>query len=231
MSINREEMITCPKCGHQSPFMIWQSVNTMIDPEMKPAVRDFSAFRFTCPECGNQALIDYGFLYHQMEDRIMIYYAETDKDAEDFLSAFKKESFPEDMQDFLGDFLNDDYMIRIVRSRNELREKLEIIDAGLDDRIIEIFKLILYINYLERGTKAEKIEMYFSRSDQKNIIHILEDGRYAASSELDSDAYESIEKEFGPRLPDIRRDVPFIDRDYAFRFFATVRKKNDDQHV
>ena len=138
MSLSREEMITCPKCGQQSPFMIWQSVNTMIDPEMKGAVRDLSAFRFTCPNCGNQAVIDYGFLYHQMEDQIMIFYAETDKDVENFMSSFSKDRIPADMKGFLDDFLNDSYLIRIVRSQNELREKLEIFDAGLDDRIVEI---------------------------------------------------------------------------------------------
>ena len=226
MSLSREEMITCPKCGQQSPFMIWQSVNTMVDPEMKAAVRDLSAFRFTCPNCGNQAVINYGFLYHQMEDRIMVYYAETDKDAEDFMSAFNKDKFPEGTKDFLGDFLNDNYMIRIVRSQFELREKLAIFDAGLDDRIIEIFKVILFIKYLERGSKAENIEMFFGRDDQKNIIHILEDGRYAASSEINPKAYESIENEYGPHLPDIRKDGPVIDRDYAFRFFTSVSKEN-----
>ncbi len=226
MSLSREEMITCPKCGHQSTFKIWQSINTMIDPEMKSAVRDLSAFRFTCPNCGNQAIIDYGFLYHQMEDRIMIFYAETDKDAEDFMSTFKKEKFPEEMQDILGDFLNDNYLIRIVRSQNELREKLAIIDAGLDDRIIEIFKVILFIKFLEQGSQAEKIKMFFGRDDQKNIIHILEDGRYAASSEINPEAYGGIENEYESHLPDIRKDVPVIDRDYAFRFFASVAKEH-----
>ncbi len=226
MSLSREEMITCPNCGHQSPFMIWQSVNTMIDPEMKAAVRDLSAFRFICPKCGNQAVINYGFLYHQMEDRIMVYYAETDKDAENFMSAFTKDTFPEEMKDFLGDFLNDNYMIRIVRSQYELREKLEIIDAGLDDRLIEIFKIILFIKFLEQGSKTANIEMFFGRDEQKNIIHILEDGKYAGSSEINPVTYETIQKEFGPRLPDMRTDGPVIDRDYAFRFFTSVSKED-----
>ncbi len=219
-------MITCPKCGHQSPFMIWRSINTMIDPAMKAAVRDLSAFRFTCTDCGNQAVINYGFLYHQMEDRIMVYYAETDEDAEEFRFSFKKERFPEEMQDFLEDFLRDNYLVRIVRSQNELREKLEIFDAGLDDRIIEIFKVILFIKFIERGSKAEKLEMLFCRDDQKNFIHILEDGTYAASSEISPAAYEGIEKKYRPHLPDIRKDDPVIDRIYALRFFASEAQKH-----
>ena len=224
MSISRDEIITCPKCGNQAPFMIWRSVKTMIDPEMKAAVRDGSAFLFTCPKCGNQAVIDYGFLYHQMEDRIMIFYAETDEDAEGFMSSFRKDKFPVEMQDILGDFLNDNYLVRIVRSRYELREKLEIFDAGLDDRIIEIFKIFLYIKFLERGSKGEKIEMYFEHDDQRNIIHILEDGRYTAGSEITQSAYENIAKEYRRHLPDIRKDDPVIDRNYVLRFFKSVAK-------
>ncbi len=39
----------------------------------------------------------------------------------------------------------EDYLYRFVQSKNELREKLFIFDAGLDNRAIEILKF-LYIN-------------------------------------------------------------------------------------
>ena len=35
MSIERTEIITCPKCGKNSSFTIWDSLNTMLDPEGK----------------------------------------------------------------------------------------------------------------------------------------------------------------------------------------------------
>lgn len=41
----RRETIICPKCGQESEFTIWRSINTMLDPEMKKVVRDKSAFR------------------------------------------------------------------------------------------------------------------------------------------------------------------------------------------
>lgn len=72
MSMERTVDISCPGCGQASKFVIWQSINTTIDPQMKQAVRDRSAFMFTCPNCGQTRFVDYGFLYHQMEDKIMI---------------------------------------------------------------------------------------------------------------------------------------------------------------
>ena len=70
MSIRREISITCPECQKEHPFIMWESINTAIDPKMRSAVKDRSAFLFTCPTCGTKNYIDYGFLYHQMEDQI-----------------------------------------------------------------------------------------------------------------------------------------------------------------
>ena len=72
MSKRCEVTITCPKCNEEHPFVMWQSINTQLDPEMRAAVKDRSAFQFICPTCGEKTYVDYGFLYHQMEDGIMI---------------------------------------------------------------------------------------------------------------------------------------------------------------
>lgn len=68
MSSHTKVIVTCPKCNKEHSIRIWRSINTTLDPEMKAAVRDRSAFLFECPSCGEKAYMDYGFLYHQMED-------------------------------------------------------------------------------------------------------------------------------------------------------------------
>ncbi|MDD6708201.1 CpXC domain-containing protein [Eubacterium pyruvativorans] len=82
MSRSKEVMLTCPECKQDSSFTIWESINTTLDPEMKQAVLDKSAFLFECPKCHKKTNEDYGFLYHQKEDNIMIHYANSDEDAE-----------------------------------------------------------------------------------------------------------------------------------------------------
>ena len=75
--------------------------------------------------------------------------------------------------------MNQDYLIRIVMSDNQFREKLFIFDAGLDDRIIEIYKvLILAIFQKDSGEESnyEQNELYFFTDDDgKHYIHILAD--------------------------------------------------------
>ncbi|MBQ1321303.1 MAG: CpXC domain-containing protein, partial [Solobacterium sp.] len=75
MSQTATVTITCPKCGKNHPFEIWDSVNTTLDPDMKEKVASGEIFRFTCPSCGAETQVNYNLLYHQMDDRIMIQFA------------------------------------------------------------------------------------------------------------------------------------------------------------
>ena len=50
MSKHHMGIITCPKCGKESDFMILDSINTTLDPEMKDKVRTGEAFIFQCPK-------------------------------------------------------------------------------------------------------------------------------------------------------------------------------------
>lgn len=229
MSKHRDETITCPKCGKQATFTIWQSVNTDIDPEMRDAVKNLSIFRFTCPNCGYTAHVNYDFLYHQMRDKIMIQYAESDDAVEVAKSMFSVEKIPEQMKFLLDDIIKDNYLIRIVRSQNELREKIEIFDAGLDDRIIEIYKTFLLVNTSNQFSNAKKIEMFFFQADGENLIQVLVDGESAGVAEINDEVYEGLQKDFLPLLPDIRKDDLIIDRNYAFRCFSMYNKKKNGE--
>ena len=73
MSQSAMQEITCPKCGKKHSFQVWDSINTLEFPEMKEKVRNDEAFRYRCPDCGATALLNYNFLYHQQEDKILIF--------------------------------------------------------------------------------------------------------------------------------------------------------------
>ena len=38
MSKHHMEKITCPSCHHDGDFEVWDSINTVLDPEMKEKV-------------------------------------------------------------------------------------------------------------------------------------------------------------------------------------------------
>lgn len=211
MSRKRQITVTCPECKHESPFVIWDSINTTLNPEMKEAVLDKSAFLFECPECYKKTYVDYGFLYHQMDDKIMIHYANSDENAEEVYNMLTGN----DPAGVMEDFRQHDYLIRVVRSQNELIDKIRVFDAGLDDRIIEIFKLYVYVTFLKDNSDCREIETLFYRDDGKNYVQINADGKYQGISEMQDDMYSRIADEYEKALPDIRKDGPYIDRQWA----------------
>lgn len=217
MSKHMKEQITCPECGKKSDFLIWESINTTLDPEMKQAVRDGSAFMFKCPHCGHQAHVDYGFLYHQMEDRIMIHYANSDENAKEIHQMFEKYASDDNpINKMVGDLLHNNYLIRIVRTHNQFLEKLAIFDAGMDDRIIEIIKLFFWaqLHQQDNNQKVDELLM-FTAPDGKHIIQFIADGKGFATAEITDDMYNDIQSHFGKNLPDMRKDKIIIDRQWA----------------
>ena len=66
MSKISEETIKCPKCGKESKFVMWSSINTVLNPEMKKKVLTGEIFKFKCNKCGCEARINYSSLYHHV---------------------------------------------------------------------------------------------------------------------------------------------------------------------
>lgn len=223
MSKSYETMIECPKCSQSSAFRIWESINTSLDPEMKEKVKDRSAFLFTCPHCGEITGIDYGFLYHQMEDTIMIAYANSDENEEEMYCMFTKEY---DNPLGIGNiFLQGGYLLRIVRSLSALREKIFIFDDSLDDRIIEIYKLFLYVELLDNTADSEDIDIFYLGGDEPHFEAVTSK-KFIGTAEFSKDFYDSLIKEYADLMPELRHDEPIVDRSYAMKLLKS--KENEE---
>lgn len=213
MSKRRKIMVTCPECGKEAPFVIWDSINTTIHPEMKAAVRDGSAFCFKCPQCGGKAYVDFETLYHQMEDRIMVFYVDEDE-ADNTCKLFTNH-----MEDQSPNNLKmQGYLMRVVISQNDLLEKLAIFDAGLDDRIIEIAKLLVLATVKHNFPDMEGNTAFFNREGDMNEIIVTSNSGRQCSSELKDSIYECLVQDYGERLGEIRGSYPIINRSWAEGF-------------
>jgi hypothetical protein len=143
-------MLACPACEKQGEFVTWNALNATLDPHEKTRLLDRSLTQFTCADCGHQAQVVYPLLYHDVTHSYMIWMLPP----VDGQSAPPEALPPEALKQ-----LGDKYRFRLVSNLNELIEKILIFDAKLDDRIIELAKLVA-------GAKLppEKAdgEMYFS---------------------------------------------------------------------
>lgn len=148
--INKE--IVCAKCGAKQKIQAWPSATILHNPELRRAVLDETLFNWCCEKCGYQALVVYPFLYHDTQRRLMIA-LNPDPDAK------RPETPP----------LADGLKKRVVRLPAELKEKILIFEAGLDDAAMELTKLLL-TGPLRKKYQAEKLKLYFCRQEGDSMI-------------------------------------------------------------
>jgi len=179
MSRHHIEKVTCPSCHHEGDFELWDSINTALDPEMKEKVLNQSIFLYTCPSCGETFRLNYSTLYHQMEDLVMIYLvpeSEVEKTYEMFYG-----------ENALADYRTEKYLYRIVTSANQLVEKIQIFDAGKDDRVMELVKLLATDSILKNDPDIEFDELRFAVDDDgTNILVIINKGEITGAVDIDN---------------------------------------------
>lgn len=199
MSIERKTAIVCPKCKKKGEFTVWNSINASFDPQAKIQLINGEIFRYRCPKCGEIINVNYELLYHQMDENpSFICLALSEKSAKKNIEQFEK------MTDENGaGVLPDEYRFRIVSSYNELREKIMIFDRGLDDRTIEVMKLIMAAGFKDNMPDVRIQEIRFNVSmDNVDFFSVfLEDGS-VHQAEFPRQLYDEIDKAVKTNLED-----------------------------
>lgn len=120
-----------------------------------------------------------------------------------------------------------EYSLRLVSSMNELIEKVLLLDAGLDDRAVEMFKLAVMAN-IEESQRGKNPKLFFSgiyadekSEEQIEFALVNEAGTKAISVPLEQ-AYNRFLNEFCKGLPTVVSKCGQwlrVDRDYALNYF------------
>lgn len=190
MSMERKESVTCPECGQEQDFIVWHSLNGDLDPEAKQRLLDETLFHFECSNCGHKNNVNYGMLYHDMSNRAMVYFVDEDSIGETLATINNTENK-------IG-IPMPGYRKRIVTDQNALCEKAIIFDQKLDDRVIEIIKLIYYSNASKQVPDANIDAVYFLVADGKYILQFI--GDKSLSAEVPVEMYEKIKSDFAEQL-------------------------------
>ena len=90
------------------------------------------------------------------------------------------------------------YRKRIVTNQNALREKAIIFENELDDRVVELIKLLYLLDVQDKFPEVNIVEGYFLVLEGKYIIEFI--GEKFLKAEIPLDLYKSIENNFAERL-------------------------------
>ena len=137
---------TCSSCGHVQEITAYTGINIAEEPDLKARVKDGSLFVWECPVCGRANLARYQTLYHDPQERIMIWMLPEGLIPEDKVEAIGRQIEASSEQ-------TGEYVFRRVSDIGSLIEKVNIFDAGLDDRIIEMCKYVTRMEMAEKGDK------------------------------------------------------------------------------
>lgn len=204
MSIIAEALAPCSKCGRQHQITIYKSINTAENPEIKDRIKDGSLFIWECPSCGQSNLAKYETLYHDPEQKIMIWLIPGGDLSETQMQAISNHAKA------IGN-----YRLRRVGNTGALMEKILVFDAGLDDAVIELCKFVTKMELAEKINDPEQkaafmaAPMHFFRSDGNALTFMYPSDKQMMSLETGYNVYQDCEGILS-RNPDIIPSDTFL---------------------
>ena len=167
MTISKQVTLKC-RCGAESGFTAHETVNVTDNPELKTPLIEGRLWTHTCPSCGVAARVMAPLLYQDMN------LAGGPPGSSLMLMLSFDESFdPTELDAGMSDlqFLTrlGAQTTRLVRSHNELIEKIHIVEAGLDDRIIEVLKAMIR----QQIPSLQERELLFNGREDGGSISII----------------------------------------------------------
>ena len=189
----------CPHCNADIEIPYYEDVNVTTDPVLKKAILSGDFFKYICPSCGESLPIVGPLLYHDQNAAAMFYFCPPGFDQ----STEKLNEMLQVIEGIEGSRASY-YQARLVSSIDKLMEKIYILDAGLDDRIVELVKLAYLKHYSadlqSKGRIRATLFMPSLEDEEAQIVFMLGDDGDMATVDFSKDYYAFFGTEYAQRL-------------------------------
>lgn len=159
MTISGTVRVACPACKHEQEAKLVQSVNAKLDPELQQQLLAGELNILACEACGKRTQLAATLLYH---DPDRDYFCQACPGGE---AAMQQGAAAFETIGAVG-------TRRLVPTQNALVEKVKMLDAGLDDRVMEVLKVLLLAS---RGDDLNTI-LLFQSADADRISWLRLEG-------------------------------------------------------
>lgn len=214
MSLNAKQNVRCPKCGQMSEITVWNSITVKDSEDLKQDLLHGIVNMFRCPSCSYSALMPSPMLYHDEDKRLMISFSPCNDELmkNQLFDNVQKSSKESGELDKL-----EGYNLRFVTDYNELLEKILIFDNGINDKTIEVIKLMILSQDLE---KAQFRICRFGKSENGTLEFMIYDEKekQTYTSSVPEETYNTIDtqlKESGVKPYSFGWEI--VDPSYATR--------------
>jgi len=154
MSKRKTYNITCPSCGTQQEVELCESINVATEPELKLALLENRLNRVACTDCEASFRVDMPLLYSDPAHNILIHWIPETK-------TLTRQQIIDDFDESLeqiNELLPPDIKapsVRLVLTRVELVELVFMIEAGLNQRVVEYVKYSIHTRNMEMVDPAK----------------------------------------------------------------------------
>lgn len=118
----------CKSCGELNEMEVYYNLDSRKYPQQKQKLIKNELFKYKCENCGAVYLLTYDMMYHDVENKVIIYFDAMMQHTKKLKSKIRKQKKQ----------LGKDYRFRIVKSASALSEKAIIFEHKYDDKIIEL---------------------------------------------------------------------------------------------
>lgn len=154
--------INCKNCDETIVLNLNEFVDVSEMPEFKEKILDGRFFLVKCPKCGDETLIEYQMVYIDPDKKLNIYLS-PDFDGS-VLEDLNSLELPEEA-------IDKEAIFRLVETSGELIEKIMIFDRNRDDRIIELYKVVLAQQLSEDWPEIKSSDLiYYADEDECFIV-------------------------------------------------------------
>lgn len=194
MSSTRPYPIVCPQCEAEQEVELYDAINVREAPTLRDELMANQLNAVTCPHCGFQYRVDKPLLYHDPENHMMIYWFPGQEDE----YRDNRDLFLQTLQ-ALDSALPDEFdppTIHLVFTRTELIERIYLLEAELNERVIEYIKYMMYSRNLERLDPKQKAILFNAEDSNEQalcfVTQNLENMQLEEMLEFDRNAYEGL---------------------------------------
>lgn len=154
MSSQTTYSIRCPHCGHEQKTKLYDAIDAASQPELKTALFENRLNRVLCTSCEAAFRIDKPLLYHDSDRNILIHWMpDTALSRDEILDEFDRSM--EELRSALPADIEPP-RVRLVFTRPELVELIFMMEAGMEERVVEYIKYTIHLRNPGRVPPAKK---------------------------------------------------------------------------
>lgn len=203
----QQATLTCPHCNHTHQHILHPFIDLGKQPKQKLAILTDSLFSVNCPACHKQYTVLHELLVVNENEEFALMLIPNTEEAEIPGSVTGRQNL-------------ETYTLRLVASTASLKEKLLLLERHLDDRVIELSKLYLSLQFQDKP-----YQLFFAdKTDGKLIFSVLdEQGTLQGSVNCEDELYTQLQ-ETTKRFPVKEGYFTLVDQNWA----ASMIKESSD---